>query len=937
MSETSQGVAIVGMAGRFPGARNVDDFWRNIKDGVDSISRFSPETLETSGPKDDAGKFVCAKGLLDDIDKFDARFFGYLPKEAEVMDPQHRIFLEICWEAMEHAGYDPGRVPGAVGVFGGCYMDTYVFNNLCANEESLRDLVESMQVGSLQTELGNDKDYLATRVAFKLGLRGPAMTLQTACSTSLVAIAAACQNIETYQCDMALAGGVTIVLPQRKGYAYKEGGMLSPDGRCRPFDADAAGTVFSNGAAVVLLKRAEDAIRDGDVIYGVIKGYATNNDGGDKLSYTAPSVDGQAEVISLALGMGGVDARSIGYVEAHGTATPLGDPIEAAGLTKAFRSMTDDSGYCALGSVKANLGHLDCASGAVGLIKTALSLHEKTLPPLLHFRSPNPKIDFDATPFYVNTELKHWDADGPRRAGVSSFGVGGTNAHIVVEEGPPASLDQTRRPCELIVLSARSHAALNQQTENLAQFLEMQRDVDFADAAHTLRIGRRAFEHRRFVVAADKAEAKKKLRAAMTIGESASLSVSSPEVVFMFPGQGAQFPGMGRELYFNEPIYRQTVDCIAEAVLADDGARRDIRDFLLWSDALDASYEAVSADLANTENAQVALYAIECGLSALLRSWGVVPAGVIGHSIGECAAAWTAGVFSLEDGARLVAARGRAMQAQPAGQMLAVLASADTIVSALAPDIVVSAVNAPGACVLSGPTAAIGRLAERLENDGTPAKILNTSHAFHSPMMAGAKDPLIAAARDIALSPATLDCYSTMLGARAPAGAFADPTYWGEGLMAPVRFRDALAAAADDDKPQIFVELGPGGTLTGFTARTLPGANAFAALGALSSTRTESASMMQLMGELWTHGVSPDWEAFSVGRRRRTPLPTYPFERKRYWIEPIRKPKSVPIGLENGADEPPTEGRSTEIQDVDGLIDRQLDVIADQLKILKGL
>ncbi len=374
MSAGSTGVAIVGMAGRFPGADGVAKFWQNIKDGVESISRFAPEDLEIPMPSsaidERTSHYVCAKGVLEGVDQFDARFFGYLPREAELMDPQQRIFLEICWEAVEHAGYDPHRYPGAIGVFAGCYIDTYLLANLCSDPAFLARLVDSIQVGSLQTELGNDKDYIATRVAYKLGLRGPAMTLQTACSTSLVAISTACQSLQSYQCDMALAGGVTIVLPQRKGYFYKEGGMLSPDGSCRTFDQNAAGTVFSNGAAVLLLKRVEDAIADGDTIYAVIRGYAVNNDGGNKVSYTAPSVEGQAEVIALALGMADVDARSIGYVEAHGTATPLGDPIEIGGLTTAYRAHTSDCNYCAIGSVKANLGHLDVASGAIGLIKT---------------------------------------------------------------------------------------------------------------------------------------------------------------------------------------------------------------------------------------------------------------------------------------------------------------------------------------------------------------------------------------------------------------------------------------------------------------------------------------------------------------------------------------------------------------------------------------
>ncbi len=935
MSEDVKGVAIVGMAGRFPGADNVDKFWENIKNGVDSITRFSPDDLELppSADEADAGDYVCAKGVLDDIDMFDARFFGYLPKEAEVMDPQHRVFLEICWEAMERGGYDPSRYPGAVGVFGGCYMDTYVLNNLCSDEEFRRRLVESIQVGSLQTELGNDKDYLATRVAYKLGLRGPAMTLQTACSTSLVAIATACQSIESYQCDMALAGGVTIVLPQHKGYFYKEGGMLSPDGRCRPFDKNAAGTVFSNGAAVVLLKRAEDAVRDGDTIYAVIRGYATNNDGGEKLSYTAPSVDGQAEVISLALGMGGVDARSIGYVEAHGTATPLGDPIEAAGLTTAYRRDTDEKQYCALGSVKANLGHLDCASGAIGLIKTSLALNDQVLPPLLHFEAPNPKIDFAETPFYINTELQHWQSDGPRRAGVSSFGVGGTNAHVVVEEGPALHLDPARRSHELIVLSARSEAALEEQAARLAAHLEDHPDTELADAAHTLRIGRKQFEHRRFVVASNLAGAASKLRDALRPDDKGVADASAPEIIFMFPGQGAQYPGMGRDLYRSEPVFRNTVDRIAEIFLADENYGRDVRDFLLWDKDSDLSEEAAARQLADTANTQPALYAIECALAALMKSWGVEPAGVVGHSIGEFAAAATAGVFSLEDGARLVAARGAAMQAQPPGCMLAVMEDAEALRGRLPDGVSIAAINAPGACVVSGDDNAVARLMRDLDAEGIAATPLKTSHAFHSPMMAGARAALVDKASSLTMASAELDFYSSLTGEKARGDALADPDYWGDEMMRPVLFCDALRAAGETDRARLFVELGPGRALTGFARRIFgPSAKAFPALGA-GDADGDVAAMLETIGRLWAHGAAPDWDALTVGRRRRVPLPTYAFERKRFWVEPAGaqaasgadvavKAESV-NGAKNGA--------------VEGLIDQQLDLIADQLALLKAM
>lgn len=938
MSEIPKGVAIIGMAGRFPGADGVDQFWENIKNGVESITRFSPDTLELPQPAEggDAENFVCAKGMLDDIDMFDARFFDYLPKEAEVMDPQHRIFLEICWEAMERGGYDPSRYPGAVGVFGGCYMDTYVLNNLCSDENFRRKLIESIQVGSLQTELGNDKDYLATRVAYKLGLRGPAMTLQTACSTSLVSIATACQSIESYQCDMALAGGVTIVLPQRKGYFHKEGGMLSPDGRCRPFDENAAGTVFSNGAAVLLLKRAEDAVRDGDTIYAVIRGYATNNDGGEKLSYTAPSVDGQAEVISLALGMGGVDARSVGYVEAHGTATPLGDPIEVAGLTKAYRRDTDDTQFCALGSVKANLGHLDCASGAIGLIKTSLALNEKLLPPLLHYSAANPKIDFEASPFYVNTQLRDWRADGPRRAGVSSFGVGGTNAHVVVEEGPDAEPDPARRAHELIVLSARTPAALENQAARLAAHLEDHPDTDLADAAHTLRVGRKEFEHRRVVTAGDVRDAISRLREPAQAGETGAANASRPEIIFMFPGQGAQYPGMGRALYHGEPVFRDMIDRIAGAFAADENYGRDVRDFLTWDETSPRTESEIADALADTLNAQPALYAIECALSELMKHWGVTPAGVVGHSVGEFAAAAAAGVFSYEDGARLVAARAGAMHAQPGGAMLAVMEDAGALEPRLPQGITIAAVNAPGACVVSGETRAIGEFARALAQTGVAAKLLKTSHAFHSPMMAGAADMFKKTARSAVLSPAEIAYFSTLTGSEADASAMTGADYWAAEIMRPVLFCDALRAAGECERPRLFVEMGPGRALCGFVRRTFgPSAKAVPVMG-----DNGAADFIGAVGRLWVNGASPNWDAASVGRRRRVPLPTYAFERKRFWVEPtVNQPVA---GAAVAAKEQSINGKtaispSAEDSGVGDLIDQQLGVIEDQLALLKAI
>jgi acyl transferase domain-containing protein len=944
---SGDGIAIIGMSGRFPGAADVDAFWDNIRNGVESVTHFDPSELDiplASIANDDPNaRYICAKGILDDVDLFDARFFGYLPREAELMDPQHRMFLEICWEAMERAGHDPSRYPGAVGVYGGCYMDTYLMWNLCSDPAFLARFIESIQVGSLQTELGNDKDYLATRVAFKLGLRGPAMTLQTACSTSLVAIATACQALASYQCDMALAGGVTIVLPQKKGYFYKEGSMLSADGHCRTFDADAAGTVFSNGAAVVLLKRVEDAIADGDTIHAVIRGYATNNDGAGKVSYTAPSVDGQAEVISMALAVGDIDARSVGLVEAHGTATPMGDPIEIAGLTTAYRAHTRDSQYCAIGSLKANLGHLDVASGAIGLIKTALAVREGVLPPSINFSRPNPKIDFASSPFYVNTTLAPWpQAEWPRRAGISSFGVGGTNAHVVIEQAPDPAPAGERRSHALLLLSARSKDALAAQASRLADWLDAHPDAVLDDVAYTLQVGRQQFEHRRIVVAADVADAIAKLRAAPAPGESSRLETSVARVAFMFPGQGAQYPGMARELYAAEPAFRRVVDRCGQALCDAGAGAQDPRPLLLWEagpGALDAA--AASQALAQTAIAQPAIFTMEMALASLLDTWGIRADAVLGHSVGEFAAACLAGVFELEDAVRLVAARGRLMQAQPPGTMLAVRATPEQVQALLPDGIGIAAVNAPGLVVVSGPTADIDAFAQTLASLEIQTTALVTSHAFHSSMMAPARAPLEEAVAAVPGRSATMPLVSTSTGAPLQADAVRDPAYWGAQLMRPVLFAAAATEAAKDGA--VLLEVGPGRTLSTLARQALsrPGPLAvLPCLGPVQAPGSDLQHLLQAVGQLWLAGARPDWQALQSGPRRRIALPTYPFERKRFWVQP--RPLATPSAGQADAKQAVVttpdaqQPAAAATSDVEQLIRMQLALIAEQLGAMGG-
>ncbi|WOI51992.1 type I polyketide synthase [Parvularcula sp. LCG005] len=933
MTDTAQsGIAIVGMAGRFPGAQDVATFWENIKAGKDTISHFEPEELEIPQPAGEGdGQFVRAKGVLDDIDKFDARFFGYLPREAEVMDPQHRVFLEICWEAMEHAGHDAARYDGAVGVYAGCYMDTYLINNLCADEKFRRDLIDNIQVGTLQTELGNDKDYLATRVAFKMGLRGPAMTIQTACSTSLVAIASACQALDTYGCDMALAGGVTIVLPQKRGYFYKEGGMLSPDGTCRTFSSDAAGTVFSNGAAVLLLKRVEDAIADGNTIYAVIRGYGTNNDGGTKVSYTAPSVEGQAEVISLAMGLGEIDARSIGYVEAHGTATPLGDPIEIAGLTTAYRRDTDDRQYCAIGSVKANLGHLDAASGAIGLIKTSLSVHEGVLPPQIHYAGPNPNIDFEATPFYVNTALNPWPAaQEPRRAAVSSFGVGGTNAHVVIESAPTAAERAVREEPQILVLSARTDTALAQQKLRLAAYLEANPQLRLDDVSHTLQVGRRQFEQRTAIVARSPAEAIERLRMETPIHKPVA---SSPGLLFQFPGQGVQYPGMARQHYAADAVFKATIDNVIGSLSGKDQQGKALKGLLLWDETSPLSGEAAAAQLAQTSLAQPAIFAMEIALAHSMRARGIVPDAVIGHSIGEFAAAVLANVMDLDVAARLVALRGRLMQQMPAGKMLAVRLSADEATSYISGEIDLAAINSPSLCVLSGPTDAMDALTERLTSDEVAFSVLKTSHAFHSAMMAPARESFEEAVAALDLRPAQLPVFSTVTGMQLSDKDMMDPAYWGQQITSPVRYVDAIRLATAEAST-IVVEVGPGQTLSTLARQSVrrPGFSPVSVLGPVQEPGDDEAHLLAALGALWGQGVALHWSDLRTAPCQRIPLPTYPFERQRHWVDPpARQPvqEAVPPTM-------PAPANAAPDGSIEQLVETQLRIIAAQLAALKS-
>ena len=869
-------IAIVAMAGRFPGAASVEALWANLCAGRDSVTRFTADQLDPAIPEALRGSpdYVPARGVFDAVDRFDAAFFGIAPKEAELMDPQQRVFLELCWECIERAGHVPDETGTPVGVFAGKYNASYYQHNVLTRP----DLVEKL--GEFQVMLGNEKDYIATRVAHRLNLTGPAVSVHTACSTSLVAIAQAIDSLRAGRCGMALAGGVAVTCPVNSGHLYQEGGMLSADGRTCSFDADATGTVFSDGAAVVLLKRLSDAIADGNPIHALIRGAAINNDGAGKASFTAPSSEGQAAVIAMAHADAGVEPRSIGYVETHGTATPMGDPIEIEGLTRAFRLGTDDSGFCVVGSIKSNLGHTLMAAGAAGVIKTAYALQHGCIPPTVHYRRPNPAIDFASSPFRVSGELLPWSAaDGtPRRAGVSSFGVGGTNAHVVMEQAPALPASDPAQGPQLLVLSARTPQALAAMATRLGDQLEAAPDSNLADVAWTLAVGRKAFAHRLALVAGDIASAAARLRSDDTAQAAAvARPARAGEAVFLFPGQGCQYAGMGRELHAREPAFREAFDACAAVLDVELGL--DFR-ALVFGDDADA--------LLPTAIMQPAIFSIEYSLARWWMAQGVTPVAMAGHSVGEFVAATLAGVFALDDALRLVARRGRLMQAQPSGAMLSVRMPLQALSPRLPDTLSLAAENAPGACVVAGPHEAVAAFQARLEHDGVACRLLRTSHAFHSSMMEAVVPRFADEVEAIERHAPRIPIVSTATGERMSDAQAVSSAYWARHLREPVRFSTAIARLLE--RPEhVLVEVGPRATLTTL-ARQQPvlRTQRIAALASLADDPAlEHAALLSAFGQAWVAGVPLQPQALDRrARRARLCLPTYPFERTRYWVDP---------------------------------------------------
>ncbi|MFJ2743708.1 SDR family oxidoreductase [Streptomyces sp. NPDC087440] len=903
--EDQDRIAVVGMAGRFPGAADVDAFWSDLAQGREGITVLSEEELVAAGIDPGTAArdgYVGAKGSLDGADLFDEQFFGYSPREAELLDPQHRVFLECAWHALESAGIDPARFEGRIGVFAGAGPNTYLLFNLMNNQQVLD------ASGMYQVMLASDKDFLATRAAYKLGLTGPAITVQTACSTSLTAVHLASQSLLGGECDIALAGGVSVSSPLQGGYEYQPGGILSPDGTCRAFDADAQGTVPGNGVGVVVLRRLADAQAAGDRVDAVVLASAVNNDGSLKAGYTAPSVEGQAEVVAEALALADVAPETVGYVEAHGTGTPLGDPIEVAALTRAHRAGTDARGYCAIGSVKSNVGHLDAAAGVTSLIKAALALKHEAIPPTLHHQRANPALELEDSPFYVNAELRPWPrTDRPRRAGVSSFGIGGTNVHVVLEEAPAEQPSVAGRTPEggddrarLLALSAKSAPALSEAAGLLADRLERDAATDGATAdgaatdldavAHTLAQRRTPLAHRGTVVARTTGEAVGALRrlAGASASGPAAASDRAP-VAFLFPGQGAQYPGMARDLYARGGVFAAAFDRCAELFAAQLG--EDLRTLVFGAD------DGAAADrLRQTRLAQPALFGVEFALASLWQSWGVVPRAMVGHSIGEYVAACLAGVFSLEDAVRLVAARGRLVQEMPPGAMLSVFLSEEETAARLGDGLTVAAVNSTRLSVVSGPSGAVDALERRLTEEGVGCRRLHTSHAFHSPAMDAAVDPFVDVVRTVELSAPQIPFLSNVTGTWITAEEATSPAYWGAHLRRPVRFSDALDVLLADPG-LVLVEVGPGQNLANFTKAHGSWTPERSVVGSLRHPGEQVADDVHLLAQLgaaWSAGVIVDWQALQGPHRHRpVRLPGYPFQRRRFWVEPAAGPRGA--------------------------------------------
>ncbi|TWU45268.1 Phthiocerol synthesis polyketide synthase type I PpsE [Novipirellula aureliae] len=925
--EDSDAIAIVGIAARFPGADSAEAFWDNLRNSVESIRRFSSQELADHGVPSsiyqDEG-YVPVVATLDGIDQFDASFFGFSPREAMLTDPQHRLFLESAWTALEDAGYDFADAQRRrIGVFAGSRPNGY--------RDLIQQAIDATQPDvNFEVLLRNEKDFLATRVSHCLDLRGPALTVQTGCSTSLVAIQLACQSLLAGQCTMALAGGVSVDLENRHGYIAVEGMIHSSSGQVRAFDADANGTVFGEGVGVVALKRLSDARRDNDSIYAVIAATAINNDGAVKTGFAAPSVSGQAEVIEMAMQQAGVSANDIGYVETHGTGTFIGDPVEIRSLERAFRDRCADVGACPIGSVKTNIGHLDVAAGMAGLIKAAFMVRDALIPASLHFDKPNPNIHFENSPFRVNTKLVPWQTKGPRIAGVSAFGVGGTNAHVILREPTGQKRQRSRRTLNPITLSAKTPTALLNQRKRLADFLIQHPKTSLADLACTL-MRRARFDYRTTVTAESVESLIEGLQRPQPV-ESLRPAVASPSIVFIFPGQGSQHPRMAKELYDTEPVLKTHLDACFDFLSAD--RKLDLRD-LVFRDNAD---ETTAAKLNQTNIAQPALFCLCYSLARWLESLGIRPESMVGHSVGEFVAATIAGVFTLSDALRLVAIRGELMQAMPEGGMMAIRTSAEDVQRYLPRRVSIAAVNSPQLCVVAGPEEQLDALERKLEKKSIVCKRLHTSHAFHSAMMKPAVAPFAEHMKAIPLSAPTIPIVSSVSGEVLSDDQATDPYYWAAHLLETVRFSDAVTRVTELAQPDaVVVEVGPGQALSGLvrqSASKSPIRLTQPLLPHPQQSVTSAEHAWASIGRLWQSGVEVDWKSLYRGEARSgLHLPTYPFEKDRYWVDGLGPPveKFSETHVQEKTEPMPAQDLTTQ-----QLIAQQLQIMREQLEAFRS-
>lgn len=876
----STDIAIIGMAGRFPGAENIDEFWKTIASGSEETIFYSREYLENKGVDNlllEHKNYIYANPLLESADKFDSSFFGFTPREADFMDPQHRIFLEVCYEAIENAGYRKENSNFPIGVFGGCGMNNYLVKNLLHHPETKSSL------GEMLTVINNNSDYMTTRVSYKLNLKGPSIDIQTACSTSLVAVHIACQSLINNECYIALGGGSFINIPHDEGYLFEPGGINSPDGHCRPFDKDANGTIFGEGAGVVVLKRLEDAIDDHDTIWAVIKGTAINNDGSQKVGYMAPSVQGQSDVITAALEKASINPETITYVEAHGTGTKMGDPIEISALSMAYGKYTQKKNYCALGSVKGNIGHLDAAAGIAGLIKTTLLLKNKKLPPLTNFKENNPELYLEDSSFYINTKLRDWETGdyAPRRAGVSSFGIGGTNAHCILEEAPEIEKNSSKQRFHLLPVSAKTKTGLLKQQENLLKYLKESNET-IADIAFTLQQGRESFNKRMLIYCDGKEDGIRAIENSSYRKIFGEAKLSDPKTVFMFTGQGSQYVGMARDLYNDFALFRKLIDEAREVLSEYD---IDVLKFILGE-----SHEGLEKELNQTFIAQPLLFAIQYSTARLLEEFGISPDALIGHSIGELTAACIAGVFSYKEGLKIVAERGRIMQQQKPGSMLSVKLPADLLKPHLIGKTEISLINAPEFCVVSGDFDDIDKLAEKLRSDfpDVYASKLKTSHAFHSYLIEPAVDKFTDRISSIKFKEPQIPVISNITGTWAIKEKLQDPDYWGNHIRATVNFAGGINELLKDENT-FLLEVGPGNSISTLLSE-YPKSKKIQVSSTIRHPKekmNDTDFFLVSIGKAWTSGISIKWSRYYHDELRcRIPLPTYPFERTKHWIYP---------------------------------------------------